>query len=216
MSPGRLLTDVASHLHAQVYNPYNNPYTLPIPTSIQPSAVTTAPNLNYPQAASGGLMALANATEFFALRFLGEQATRNSVTDCFGALTPALFHIANTLPGSLKLSMLRTGYIIMPGNMTADYTFSMDSDDGSLLLIDGQQVISDPGADCAVAPAHGPRSAVASDDDVQPDAMLRRVLTLLHTGYYRTSSTLLQPPCGNLCCWSASLVQMDFSHSHVA
>ena len=56
----------------QVFKPYNSPYALPIPTSAQPSATATAPNLNYTQASSGGVMALAGATTNFALRFTGE------------------------------------------------------------------------------------------------------------------------------------------------
>ena len=56
----------------QVFKPYNSPYTLPIPASARPSAVTTAPNLNYTDAGSGGVMALANAATNFALRFTGE------------------------------------------------------------------------------------------------------------------------------------------------
>ena len=58
---------------AQVYNPYGRPYTLPIPADAKPSAVTTAPDLNYPQASDGGLLALAGAGSEFALRFSGEQ-----------------------------------------------------------------------------------------------------------------------------------------------
>ncbi len=38
------------------------------------------------------------------------------------------------------------GSINIPGNKSANYTFTMDSDDGSLLYIDGEQIISDPGA----------------------------------------------------------------------
>ena len=57
----------------QVYNPYGRPYTLPIPTTLQPSAVKTAPNVSYPDASTGGgLMALANASTNFGLRFSGE------------------------------------------------------------------------------------------------------------------------------------------------
>jgi len=56
-----------------VYNPYGSPYTLPIPTTRQPSAVRTAPNISYPDAGNGGgLMALANASTNFGLRFTGE------------------------------------------------------------------------------------------------------------------------------------------------
>lgn len=59
-------------LAAQVFNPYRSPYTLPIPAIAEPNAVTTAPNLDYPQANDGGLMALADAETNFALRFSGE------------------------------------------------------------------------------------------------------------------------------------------------
>jgi len=58
-----------------VFSPYNSPYTLPIPASARPSAVTVAPSVNYPQAGSGGVMALANATTNFALRFTGDTAS---------------------------------------------------------------------------------------------------------------------------------------------
>ena len=56
----------------QVFKPYGSPYTLPIPTALHPIAVTTAPSINYPDVASGGLMALANASTNFGLRFSGE------------------------------------------------------------------------------------------------------------------------------------------------
>ncbi len=55
----------------QVFNPYGSPYTLPFPSSAQPTAVTAAPNLTYPQSGSGGLMALADAATDFGLRFTG-------------------------------------------------------------------------------------------------------------------------------------------------
>lgn len=64
----------------QVYVPYGSPYTLPVPTTLQPSAVTAAPNVSYPDAA-GGLMALSGASTNFALRFSGERAARSVVPD---------------------------------------------------------------------------------------------------------------------------------------
>lgn len=57
-----------------MFSPYGQPYTLPIPVSAQPKAVTMAPNVNYPSASSGGLKTLANATTDFGLRFVGEQS----------------------------------------------------------------------------------------------------------------------------------------------
>ena len=72
--PSRLSeTNWNTLLRVQVFNPYNNPYPLPFPASAQPTAVTSAPGLNYPQASSGGVMALAGATEFFGLRFSGDR-----------------------------------------------------------------------------------------------------------------------------------------------
>ena len=59
-------------MHPQVFKPYNSPYTLPIPASAKPAAVTTAPLVNYTQAGSGGVMTLANATTNFALRLTGD------------------------------------------------------------------------------------------------------------------------------------------------
>jgi len=56
----------------QTFVPYGSPYTLPIPVNATPSAVTTAPGVNFPDVSSGGLMTLANATSDFALRFVGE------------------------------------------------------------------------------------------------------------------------------------------------
>ena len=73
-----LLGDRGSHADLarrmpQVFKPYNSPYTLPIPASAKPSAMTTAPNLNYTAASSGGVMALAGGTMTnFALRFTGK------------------------------------------------------------------------------------------------------------------------------------------------
>jgi len=58
-------------LSAQVFNPYGRPYALPIPTIAQPSAVTAAPDLNFPEVSDGGLLALADAESNFALRFSG-------------------------------------------------------------------------------------------------------------------------------------------------
>jgi len=58
-----------------VFIPYNSPYTLPFPASLQPSAVTTAPNVSYPQSNSSGVMALAHATTNFGLRFSGGGST---------------------------------------------------------------------------------------------------------------------------------------------
>ena len=43
-----------------------------------------------------------------------------------------------------RLPML-AGSINLPGNKTQNYTFSMDSDDDSLLYMDGKQVVSDTG-----------------------------------------------------------------------
>ena len=61
----------------QVFKPYNSPYTLPIPASAKSSATTTAPNVNYTDASSGGVMALAGGTMTnFALRFTGEPFRR--------------------------------------------------------------------------------------------------------------------------------------------
>ena len=56
----------------QTFVPYGSPYTLPIPANATPSAVTTAPGVNYPDVSGGGLTTLANATSDFALRFVGE------------------------------------------------------------------------------------------------------------------------------------------------
>ncbi len=56
-----------------MFAPYGPPYTLPIPADAQPSAVTTAPDVNYPDTSSGGLMALAGVPANFSLRFSGER-----------------------------------------------------------------------------------------------------------------------------------------------
>ena len=61
----------------QVFKPYTSPYTLPIPASARPAAVTTAPLVNYTQASNGGVMALADATTNFALRFTGDGTLRS-------------------------------------------------------------------------------------------------------------------------------------------
>ena len=59
-----------------MFKPYNSPYATPLPTNARPTAVTAAPNVNYPDVSSGGVMALANATSNFALRFVGERLTQ--------------------------------------------------------------------------------------------------------------------------------------------
>jgi len=38
------------------------------------------------------------------------------------------------------------GYLNVPGYKAGNFTFFLESDDGSLLTIDGKVVISDPGA----------------------------------------------------------------------
>lgn len=60
----------------QVFSPYNDPYTLPIPPSAAPIAVKTASNVNYPESNSSGVFRLAGAgvTANFALRFSGGMA----------------------------------------------------------------------------------------------------------------------------------------------
>ncbi len=63
----------------QVFKPYNSPYTLPIPASAKPAAMTTAPLVNYTQAGSGGVTDLAGATANFALRFSGGRRSRDRV-----------------------------------------------------------------------------------------------------------------------------------------
>ena len=66
----RVPSDVVSE---QVFAQYGRPYTLPIPAGVQPSAVTTAPNVSYPDVGSGGLIALAGVPANFSLRFSGER-----------------------------------------------------------------------------------------------------------------------------------------------
>jgi len=60
-----------------VFAPYGRPYTLPIPAGAQPSAVTTAPDVNYvnyPASSDRDLIALAGVSENFSLRFSGERS----------------------------------------------------------------------------------------------------------------------------------------------
>jgi len=65
-------------LFMQTFVPYGSPYTMPIPQDARPSAVTSASSVNYPDVSSGGVMALANATTDFALRFVGESSRCDS------------------------------------------------------------------------------------------------------------------------------------------
>ena len=46
---------------------------LPIPTSLQPTRVTTAANISYASSTTVGLVQLAGATSYFGLRFSGER-----------------------------------------------------------------------------------------------------------------------------------------------
>ena len=55
--------------------------------------------------------------------------------------------------GSL-LGSINAGYFNMPGYKPTNITFLMDSDDGSLLSIDGSVVISNPGAVLRMQPIH--------------------------------------------------------------
>ncbi len=71
----------------QVFKPYNSPYTLPIPASSKPSAMTTAPLVNYTASSTGGVMALAGTTTNFALRFSGgRRSTTLNINPGFGSL----------------------------------------------------------------------------------------------------------------------------------
>ncbi len=47
----------------------------------------------------------------------------------------------------LTSDMLDAGSLNIPGVAPANFTFLLDSDDGSLLMLDGNVVISDPGAE---------------------------------------------------------------------
>jgi hypothetical protein len=86
--------------------PYLSPYTLPIPTTTQPTFSGRVPSISFPDAKSSALFTLAGgAIENFGLRF--------------------------------------TGYITVPA--TADYTFSMDNDDGAMLFIDGHSLVNHTG-----------------------------------------------------------------------
>ena len=60
-----------------MFAPYGPPYTLPIPAGAQPSALTTAPDVNYvnyPASSDRDLIALAGVSENFSLRFSGERS----------------------------------------------------------------------------------------------------------------------------------------------
>jgi len=50
------------------------------------------------------------------------------------------------MPLSMIMTLLDAGSLNIPSVEPANFTFLMDSDDGSLLMIDGDLVISDPGA----------------------------------------------------------------------
>ena len=66
-------------LYVEAFPVYGNasvPPKLPIDPALQPTRVTTAPNLNYSSAATGGVFDLAGATSYFGLRFTGEGGAR--------------------------------------------------------------------------------------------------------------------------------------------
>jgi len=96
-----------------VFKPYNSPYATPIPANATPTAVTAAPNVNYPDVSSGGVMALANATNNFALRFVGERLTlnRNSIpqTQTQSSMVP----IFATIAGPLATRSARLGLDVL-------------------------------------------------------------------------------------------------------
>ena len=149
----------------QVYVPYNVPYTLPIPATAHPSAVTTAPNVSYPPATCGvdGLMTLANTVANFGLRFTGENSGILCLEDQeFGEFAVLCMSCAGSLHAALKCvtrkncvtrcrlptagSQSFAGSIKIPGSKPTNYTFLLDSDDGAVLYIDGKLVISHKGA----------------------------------------------------------------------
>ncbi len=58
------------------------------------------------------------------------------------------------------------GFIDLPGNESTAYTFSLESDDGSLVFIDGMKVAADPGARVpALNPNPSPKPNPACDAD---------------------------------------------------
>ncbi len=66
-------------LYVEVFPGYGNasvPAVLPIPSSLKPARVTTAPNVSYASASTGGVFTLAGATTYFGLRFSGESRVR--------------------------------------------------------------------------------------------------------------------------------------------
>ena len=79
--------------------------------------------------------------------------------------------------------LLAAGSIYIPAFAPANYTFYMDSDDGSLLMIDGTVVISDPGA-------------VLGKQLVINVSLLSSVSPACHLGDELWCANL--PPCGTL------------------
>jgi len=49
----------------------------------------------------------------------------------------------------LTVDLRDAGSINIPGVAPGNFTFMMESDDGSLLSIDGKMIVSNPGADVA-------------------------------------------------------------------
>ena len=58
------------------------------------------------------------------------------------AVTPFSSHVDYLLDRMLPAA---AGSINLPGNKSQNYTFLVESDDDSLLFIDGKQVVSDTG-----------------------------------------------------------------------
>ncbi len=81
-SPGSMLSAIVHSIQTscgrcvQAFVPYGNASVagaLPIPASLQPSSVATAPNVSYPDVAASDLFNLARgAKTYFGLRFTGE------------------------------------------------------------------------------------------------------------------------------------------------
>ncbi len=89
---------------------------------------------------------------------------------------------------------MAAGYIDLPGNQSTTYTFFLESDDGSLLTIDGKKGAADPGASAALSAF----TLVVSQRHAGPSNMageLRLLLPPSRIGLKPTSDRLgpLQP-----------------------
>ena len=118
--------------------PYNSPYALPIPSTLQPSSVGWAPNVSFAEGMNGALFALAGGqTLNFALRFTGAVAlavrvprSRPGYEKCWSVA----LHAGQDLSGVVQPIEPRVTYSRAPSAISAHLVETWIADAQAIIL----------------------------------------------------------------------------------